>query len=383
MNIVQVAPRYYPNVGGVETYIYNVSEWLINEGGHEVTVVAPSYIPEGPKSIREFTHDIIRLEYVATLAGTAITHRLPQVLIDEIKSADIVHTHLPTPWVADWASLIGELTGTPVVLTYHNDIVGEGVYSIIAKIYQRSLASLTLSLCDEIISTQASYKDSSPLLSRFSEKIRVIPNGVNCERFNPNQATSTDVNKLGFKEDRQNIFFLSTLNEHHEYKGIRTLIKAVEILARSNQDIPHVVVGGEGPLKETLASKVSACGIGEHITFAGWINDEDLVSMYTMADAFVLPSEKQSQEGYGLVALEALACGTPVVTTPIVGVSDDIKELDIGKVARPNDAKSLAENIMVCLSAEYDSNRIQEIAKNYSWERSARQIENCYINLLE
>ena len=129
MKILQTPVRFYPHVGGVENYVYNLSRELVKMG-HEMSVVCANEPKTKNYEVIEGVK-IKRLYYPFKIANTNITPNLPYALSKE--GFDLIHTHLPTPWSADWSALISKIKGKPLVLTYHNNIVGFGVASHLAN----------------------------------------------------------------------------------------------------------------------------------------------------------------------------------------------------------------------------------------------------------
>lgn len=380
MKIIQTPARFPPYTGGVEQYTYVLSKRLI-ERGHEVTVVCANE-PEQAKlrSIHEGI-EVIRHNYIGKIAQTNITPRLPLSLFREIKDADIVHTHLPTPWTADVSVLIAALCGTPSVVTYHNDIRGEGVASNVADLYNATAMQITLSLTDKIITTTESYFENSKIPRRLEQKVVTIRNGVDVERFSPETGGDISKGELGFESDRTNLFFLSVLDEYHDYKGLENLLGAMRQLPSKY----NLVIGGDGSKREYYEEQAAMMGLEDRTYFAGYIPDDQLPAYYREADIFVLPSTSAEQEGFGLVLLEALACGTPVVTTDVVGIADDVRDADIGIVIPDSTPASIADAVSAIVSDGTTINTEQGrhiCEDHYSWTEITGQLESLYNQLL-
>ncbi|WP_266079404.1 glycosyltransferase family 4 protein [Haladaptatus caseinilyticus] len=344
MRVLQTPPRYHPFIGGVEEYVATLSEKLVGRG-HEVTVLCAQSEPDTPAREVRNSVRVRRLPVFGYLANTPIMPHLPSVLLDEAAQADIIHTHLPTPWSADLSALVGTITRTPTVLTYHNNVVGTGIARVAAGAYNAAPLPTTLRLADTVITTQESYVQRSRPLQSVQSKVECIPNGVDIRRFRPVTVSPGEKRSLGFAPNRTSVLFLSTLDEYHRYKGLDVLLEAMSMLAAIMPEPPQLVVGGDGVLRpeyETLAARL---GVESRVRFLGRIPDSELVAAYNAADAFVLPSTDSDQEGFGLVLLEALATGTPVVSTDIVGVADDIESTDVGRVVNRGDPGALAKGI--------------------------------------
>ncbi len=314
MKILQVPVRFYPYIGGVENYVLNISRALVKRG-HRVKVVCAN--EPGSHLTQMDGIEIERLPYLCKIANTNISLSLPIALFME--KFDVIHTHIPTPWSADWSAFHALLRNKPLFLSYYNDIVGDGFNDGLAQIYNQTF-----------------------LLT---------------------------------------IFFLSILDEFHKYKGLTDLLHAV---AQVKQKIPAIqlIVGGEGKLKNFYQSLTSELGIQTNVEFIGFIPDEDLNRYYQSASVFALPSTTH-QEGFGMVLLEALACGTPVISTPLVGVAQELERYQCGVVVNPHNPTELSSALIDLLTHE---KRRQTLAKNgrklveekYSWNRIVEKLEKFY-----
>jgi len=374
MKIVQTPVRFYPYIGGVENYVYNLSKNLVKMG-HEVKVICANEVGGRMKNEKNSGVEIIegikveRLKYIGKIANTNIT---PSLLIKLLKEDfDIIHAHLPTPWSADWSAVVSKIKNRPIVLTYYNDIVGKGFARYISKIYNRIPLKLLLKIATKIIIIQPKYVERSPYLRKYRDKVKVIPVGVDTARFKP----------LNLKKEENTLFFLSILDEFHRYKGLDTLLRA---LVKVKSEIPDVKlwVGGSGTLMEYYREMAKGLGLEKNVEFLGFIPDGRLVEYYNRCSAFVLPSTNPEQEGFGIVLLEAMACGTPVITTDIVGVADDIMGVRAGEVVEPGDIDSLSEAIVKMLKnaelANIGKNGKKLVEEKYSWDKIANEMLKVY-----
>lgn len=380
MNIVQTPVRFYPFIGGVENYVYYLSRELVNLG-HSVKVVCANE----PKSDAHETVEgveVSRLSYLGKVANTNITPDLPFKLNRE--DFDIMHTHIPTPWSADWSRIIANHKNKPLVVTYHNDVIGKGMANYIANFYNQTALKRLLSRADRIIITQPNYLNYSPYLPEYRDKIEVIPNGVDVDKFKPVESGTGTPAKPG--EDDNKLFFLSLLDEFHEYKGLDYLLEAVKIVKNTVSDV-KLVVGGKGVLMDHYIKKAESIGLADNVEFHGFIPDEKMVEYYSSARIFVLPSISSLQEGFGIVALEALACETPVITTEIVGVSHDLKQENAGFAVAPRDVDELSQAIIQLLENKDLARKMGVNGRNlvkahYTWKGIARKMEKVYYELV-
>jgi glycosyltransferase involved in cell wall biosynthesis len=366
MRILQTPVRLF-TTGGVENYVCQLSKELVDRG-HEVKVICAQ--TPGEQKVDDRI-SVSTLRTLGKIANTNITPALPLALMQE--DFDILHTHLPTPWSADWSMVAALIKRRHLVLTYHNDIVGEGTAGHIARVYNRTALKLLLKASDRIIVARHSHLPT--ILEGYTEKISIIPVGIDARIFRPKE-----VSKLG------DIFFLSVLDEYHRYKGLEHLMGALKIL---KHEVPNVklVVGGSGALVNHYRQLARSQGIEENVVFAGFIPANKLVDYYNGCQIFVLPSTDPSREGFGIVPLEAMACGKPVITTDIIGAADNINKWRAGLVVNRGDEKELAEAILSILMDEALTKRMgfsgrRLVEEKYSWRSVAGQIETIYEELV-
>jgi glycosyltransferase involved in cell wall biosynthesis len=370
MKIIQTPVRFRPYTGGVENYVYYLSRELVKLG-HEVTVVCANEPKTKNYEVIEGVK-IKRLYYPFKIANTNITPKLPYELLNG--EFDVMHTHLPTPWSADWSALISKIRGKPLVLTYHNNIFGSSVASHLANLYRKTIMKFVLGKADTIIVTNKKQLKFSPFLGDYIEKIKIIPPGVDTQKFKPTK----------IEKEENSLFFLSVLDMFHEYKGLNYLLEALKIVKKEIKDV-KLTVGGEGELTDYYKSLSHQLGLQNNVDFIGYVPDSELVKQYNRSELFVLPSYSAEQEGFGIVLLEAMACGLPVVTTDIAGVSEEIEKRYAGAVIRPANTAELARAITMFLHNERlirKSGRVaRELAKKYGWGRVAKNVSMVYSSL--
>lgn len=366
MKILQTPARIFAT-GGVESYVRNLSRELVGMG-HDVGVICAD--GPGENDIDQRIHTKTQKSR-GKMANTSITPYLPLALYRE--DFDILHTHLPTPWSADWSGLISRLKKRPLVLTYHNDIVGEGWAGQIAWIYNKTALKLLLKSAGGIIVTRNRYV--SPYLKEYAGKVFFVPLGIDVEAFRPKEAPP-----------KGDIFFLSVLDEFHRYKGLEVLFAALKIMKQELPDV-RLVVGGRGCMLDCYRGMADSLGIGDNVSFAGFIPSEKLIEYYNGCKLFALPSTDPSREGFGIVPLEAMACERPVVVTEIMGMAGDINECGAGMVVRCNDKEALTSSMLAILKDDDLAGRMGAEGRKlaigkYSWRRAAEQIERVYRELL-
>ncbi|KQC13442.1 MAG: glycosyl transferase, partial [Methanosaeta sp. SDB] len=318
----------------MENYVHNLSKELV-EMGHEVTVLCANE----PESKEEEFIDGIKVQrvpYIGKIANTNITPRLPIEILRE--DFDVIHTHLPTPWSADWSAVASALMKRPLVLTYYNDIVGEGFAKRLAQLYNRTNLKFLLRQASKIIIIQPEYLESSSHLEGFDKKVEAIPVGVDLKRFRP----------LENDADGNTLFFLSVLDRYHGYKGLEELLRALVVVRETVPDV-KLIVGGGGELLNHYRSLSDHLHLEENVEFLGFVPEEMVAKYYNRCDIFLLPSISKAQEGFGMVLLEAMACGKPVICTEIAGVADDVMARGVGLTVDHANQDELVEAISYLL----------------------------------
>ena len=168
--------------------------------------------------------------------------------------------------------------------------------------------------------------------------------------------------------------------------GLENLLRAYSRLVQEEPDL-FLVIGGRGRLEGALRALAAGLGLAGQVRFAGFIPEEDLPAYYQAADLFVLPT--QALEGFGLITLEALACGLPVVATPVGATPEILGRFDPRFLAGGAGAEALAGGIRRGLAIARQegsalSSRCRDFAaQNYDWERIVDRYEALYAGMLE
>ncbi|HOJ21545.1 MAG TPA: glycosyltransferase family 4 protein [Armatimonadota bacterium] len=190
------------------------------------------------------------------------------------------------------------------------------------------------------------------------ERITRIPGGVDADRFRPVSDRHALRRALGRPTDGLLLFTVRNLVPR---MGLENLLEAMVPVVQARPDV-HLVIGGTGPLRDALHAQTDRLGLSEHVTFAGFIAEDLLPKYYAAADLFVLPTALL--EGFGLVTIEALACGTPAVGTPIGGTQEILRDLDPRFLFRSPSADDIAAGLL---------ERIPEVAGNQALRARCRQ----------
>jgi len=232
------------------------------------------------------------------------------------------------------------------------------------------------------------------VLSRYTRKtlwdayripppaIMVNAGGVDLQKFQPADDKLALRQRLGLADDKVIVFTVRNLVPR---MGLENLLQALHQVA-SRAPRLHLVIGGDGPLKESLSALMSELGLSDRVRFEGFIQEEDLPNYYAMADLFVLPTREL--EGFGLVTLESLASGVPVLGTPVGGTQEIMDGFDPGFLFEDTTPESMAALILEKYRQiterqaewiEISASCRQFVEENYSWEKNIDALENVLI----
>jgi len=250
------------------------------------------------------------------------------------RSADIVHLHFPYP-LGELAHLFSR-SPAKTIITYHSDIVRQ---KTLRTVYQPFLWRI-LRKADRLIATSGRYIDTSPYLSQFKSKCRIIPLGTHVEQFsqvNPQRVTELRAQLLAAQPDQ---LLLLSVGRLRYYKGLDDLIRALPQIPNA-----RYVIVGTGPMEAEWQQLARSVGVADRIAFAGEIADAELPLYYAACDLFVLPANARA-EAFGTVIVEALAAGKPVISTEVgTGTSWVNVDGETGLVVPPHDPAALANAI--------------------------------------
>ncbi|MGB3533146.1 MAG: glycosyltransferase family 4 protein [Microcoleaceae cyanobacterium] len=178
------------------------------------------------------------------------------------------------------------------------------------------------------------------------DKINIIPGGVDTTRFQPNLSRQEAREKLNFPQDR---FILFTPRRLVNRMGISQLLNAIALIKPKVSEV-WLAIAGKGSLRETLEKQATELGLNHHVKFLGYLPDEQLPIAYQAADLTIVPS--QSLEGFGLILLESLACGTPVLSTPVGGMPEILTPFSPELITDSITEKAIATKLEFLLKTE-------------------------------
>lgn len=353
LKILQVNKLYYPEVGGIEKTLQ-----LIAEGLNEKTEMDVLVCQKRGKGVSEQINGvrIHRAGSFGVIASVPISISFIWKLRKMSSGMDIVHYHMPFP-LGDLACLLSGYKGK-VAAYWHSDVVKQKKWMFL---YQPIMKAF-LKRADVIFIGARGVADGSKYLQPYLNKCRVVPFAVS---ENILQDGKIYLEKNGYLRKNKviQILFVGRLVY---YKGISVLIDAMKQLP----DHIKLTVVGNGVLEEDMKQKCRVLNIENRVEFLGEVTNEQLRQCYRKADVFVLPSTQRS-EAFGLVQLEAMAYGLPVVNTNLKsGVPEVSIHKETGLTVEPENSVQLAEALEWL--AEHQEERIQ------MGKRARKRVENNY-----
>ena len=377
-----VTHTFLPHVGGIERVVYEQCKRLMQKQFDPMVLTHRNYTD------KSYVFDGVRVRCYDSLNigfRLGIPYAIPHIsslktFLETVKSNDLIHVH-GHPYLSSLiAAKIAKRYSKPLVLTQHNTFIEyNNIWDTVEKLNDLAVGKQVLKEADKIIAVSNATKNYVLSLGADPEKVRVIHNGVDLERFQPLPRVKEEMRKkLGIPQDTVVALTVRRL----VYKnGIDTLLASAEIAVKKNPKLVFVAVG-KGPDFEDVKEKIVQLGMQGKFKLTGFVPDEDLPRYYNVADLFALPSK--SGEGLPLVALEAMACGLPVIATNVGGTSEVMSE-DYGKLVPPNSPDSLAEAILEFSREDLAvlTNGLRKMMEQkYSWDKNVEKLCEIYEELI-
>ena len=299
LRILEVNKAYFPHTGGIETLVKQYSEELGEISGVSVRTLVCRDGRGG--TVRENLNGV-KLTRAGSL-GTYFSCPLSLSFIRKFrkiaKKADVVHIHVPFP-LADAALLLSGFKGR-VVVSWHSDIVKQKKLMLFYKPFMNYL----LRRADCIVTATEGHVRGSDYLPEYSRKCRTVPYGLDIKEYLKISRVPFLTEKCTDKKSVK-VFFTGRLVY---YKGVDVLLKAF----RKTRNC-ELFIAGTGTLESELKEYTALHGLEERVHFLGFLPEEQLRQAYADCDIFVLPSVAKS-EAFGIVQLEAMVYGKPVINT--------------------------------------------------------------------
>ncbi len=345
MKILFALTYYRPHISGLTIYVERLAPALARRG-HSVTVLTSRYDPTLP--VQELVEGvrIIRAPVALRISKGVIMPGFGDIARALLREHDIASIHLPQFDAAGLAFSARYVTRTPVVLTYHCDVqLPPGPFNRFVDRVVFVANFVAAALANRIVAYTEDYAAHSPLLRPFRRKWAIIPPPVVLPSSQPGAAAAF-AERWDLARHRPVIGLVARLAAE---KGVEVLVEA---LPRVLQEFPDARVLFVGTYRNVLGEEAYARrleplldGLGKHWTFTGPLSQQELAAVYPNFDVFVLPS-LNSTESFGMVQVEAMLHGTPVVASDLPGVRVPVQLTGMGEIAPVGDPGGLAEALV-------------------------------------
>jgi rhamnosyl/mannosyltransferase len=364
ISVLQVNKFYYPHTGGIEKVVQQLAEGLKDKTDMDVLVC----VEKGKTKTEQINGvNVIRAGSLGVLSSVPISIPFLWKLRKIAKEKDVIHFHMPFP-IGDLGCLLSGFKGK-VVVWWHSDVVRQ---KMLMKLY-RPIMEKFLARADVIIVATQGHIEGSDFLPKYRKKCVVIPFGVDPIIWE--KASEYMKERTPIKKKRVQMLFVGRLVY---YKGCDVLLDAF----RSVEGAELTLIGG-GDLEEELKKKAKADGVLDRVHFLGSVDDEQLSQAFADCDVFVLPSVLKS-EAFGLVQIEAMAYGKPVINTnlpsgvPYVSINGLT-----GLTVPPSDSKALSTAMQWMVDHEIERLEMgrkarERVEEYYRMEEMLKSVLNVY-----
>jgi glycosyltransferase involved in cell wall biosynthesis len=334
-------------------------------------------------------------------SGAAIVHRIPPAFaignapliprLAGLAGFDVLHLHYPFIFGSELV-LAGRVRrrarGAALLVHYKNRLVGSGARGAMFGAYERTVSPLLIHSANGICVLSRDHAESVPYLRRAirhdPDRVVEMPNGVDTEVFTPGSDATGLRESLGIRPDAVVAAFVATLDRAHHFKRLDL---AIDALARGGDERLHLLVAGGGELLDRYRAQARSAGVAERVRFLGSVPHRRLPDVLRAADFILLTTEPP--ESFGIVLIEAMACGLPAVATEYPGVRAVVEPGENGLLVPRCDAVAIAAALSSMLDiGSPGRRRLGEAGRaraerEWSWPRLVDRMEDAYGGAIE
>jgi glycosyltransferase involved in cell wall biosynthesis len=368
--------------------VYELSKQLVGQG-HEVTVFASDVCWKQDLAVirhRAVCVDGIETYYFRNVSNwlirntkLATPYRLPAITRREIDRFDVIHLHEHRTAFAAILHHYAIKRGIPYIVQSRGSVLPDIRKQKLKQVFDSVWGNQILRDANKLVALTKTEELEYLRMGVPQDKVEIVPNGINFADYEKLPASGSFRKKHAIDPQDKVVLFLGRI---HEVKGLDLLIASFAELVKVMKEVKLVIAGPDLGFKSAVEKQIKRLGIGEYVQFVGPLYECDKIEAYVDADVFVLPSR---YEVFGLVILEASACGTPVIVTTRCGIADLVTE--IGLVVE-YDAKQMKDALFTMLSDDQLRQRLGARGKaivrdKFDYPKIAEQLVAVYKSAAE
>jgi len=379
LRIAHLTATFPPYPGGAGNTCYRLARGQADRG-HEVEVFTAPAAGEPPDAGDAVVH---RIEPLFAIGNAPL---IPSIA--RIEGFDLLHLHYPFIFGSE-LTLLGRLRRRQrrqaLLVHYKNRLIGSGARGALFEGYEHTVAPLLVGAADRICVLSPDHAGSVPYLRRTGErhsgKLVEMPNGVDTEQFAPGGDGVELRRSLGIPDAAPVAAFVATLDRAHHFKRLDLAVQAIARVTDGAAPV-HLIVAGGGELLNRYRDQARAAGVGDRVHFLGPVPHAELPGTLRGADLLLLTTEPP--ESFGIVLIEAMACGLPTIATEYPGVRAVIDDGETGVVVEPGDPEAVAAAIRGLVEAgpagrgRMGAAGRQKAERLWSWPRLLDRMEGVY-----
>jgi len=382
MKILQVVNTFPPLYsGGFSEILYHLSKELVRRG-HDVTIYTSDYKlgKEWAESLRQSKVKVSPFRTRLNLAGLHITLGIIRSATAEVEHFDVIHMHNYRTFQNIVVHHYAKKYNIPYVLQAEGSLLTFFYKGMLKKVFDAIWGHGMLRDATRVVAASRMEASQYKSIRVGENKIEIVPFGIDLSEFDNLPERGEFRRKCSLDDNQRIILYLGRI---HKIKGLDLLVKAFADLSKPLSNIKLVIVGPDDGYLLSLKKLVADLGISDKVLFTGPLYGQEKLSAYVDADVFVLPS---FYEDFGIVVLEACACGTPVVVTDRCGIADVI-DGQAGLVV-PHDKDQLRDALLHMLDDDKMRLRFGEkgkllVREKFNWEKIIKQVEDLYEGVLK
>ncbi len=381
LRIAHLTATFPPYPGGAGNTAHRFAVGQAERGHHVEVFTAPhDGIPPATEGVR-----VHRIPPVYATGNAPLIPRLAR-----LGGFDVIHLHYPFIFGSEM-TLLARMSrarrSQALLVHYKNRLIGDGRRGLLFEAYEHTVGPALIRAADRVCVLSPGHADSVSYLrhagERDPQKLIEMPNGVDAERFSPGEDRSGLRERLGIPADAVIAAFVATLDRAHHFKRLDV---AIDALAQLDDPAVHLVVAGSGELVDDFRRRAAERGVGERVHFLGAVPHPELPDVLRAADLFLLTTEPP--ESFGIVLIEAMATGLPVIATDYPGVRAVVAD-GTGLLAPQGDVSAVSARLRAMIDAGAEGRAAMGAAgrrraqSEWSWPRLLDRMDVAYREAIE